>query len=55
MNICSEAHIPAYKIIYKGAKNSDYNPKWFVCEHCHEKKHFGTDNEIISLEKINWK
>jgi hypothetical protein len=42
MNICSKVHKPKFKIIYKGAKDSDYQPEWLVCENRHEKRHFGT-------------
>jgi len=52
MDICSEDHVHAYKIIYKGAQNSTYKPVWLVCESCHEKRIFGTSDDIISLEKL---
>jgi len=52
MNICSEVHTPIYKITYKGAKGSGYEPEWLVCEGCHEKRYFGTAEDIISIEKI---
>ena len=52
MNICSEVHTPIFKIIYKGAKGSDYQPKWLVCENCHEKRIFGTSEDIVSIEPI---
>ena len=50
MNVCSDTHEPAYKIVYKGVKGSDYQPEWLVCENCHEKRHFGTLEDIISIE-----
>lgn len=53
MNICSEAHTPTFKITYKGVKHSGYNPEWLVCEACHEKRYFGTPEDIVSLEKLN--
>jgi len=53
MNQCSEVHTPAYKIIYKGTKGSEYQPEWFVCESCHEKRHFGTLEDIVSIKKLN--
>ena len=53
MDRCSEDHVPTYKIIYRGAKNSAYKPEWLVCENCHEKRIFGTPDDIVSLEKIN--
>ena len=53
MDICNETHNPTYKITYKGAKNSGYKPEWLVCEACHEKRYFGTLEDIITLEKIN--
>jgi len=52
MNTCNPNHTPAYKIIYRGAKHSDYQPEWLVCEVCHEKKYFGYGVDIVSLEKI---
>jgi hypothetical protein len=52
MNICSEAHTPTLKIIYKGAKSSDYKPEWLVCKNCHEKRYFVTPEAIISIEPI---
>ncbi|WP_179361691.1 hypothetical protein [Nitrosopumilus cobalaminigenes] len=53
MNICSEVHTPAFKIIYKGAKGSSYQPEWLVCENCHEKRHFGTLEDIVSIEPVD--
>ena len=53
MNICSEVHEPTYKIIYKGAKGSDYEPEWLVCEHCHAKKIFGNPDDILSIKNIH--
>ena len=53
MDICRENHTFAYKITYKGAKNSTYQPEWLVCESCHEKRIFGTSDDIISLEKLD--
>ena len=55
MNIYSEVHTPVYKIIYKGAKGSAYEPEWLVCEDCHEKRYFGTPEDILSMEIINKK
>jgi hypothetical protein len=52
MNICSEVHAPIFKIIYKGAKGSTYQPEWLVCESCHEKRIFGTLEDIISIEPL---
>ena len=53
MDICSERHTPIYKITYRGANNDTYKPEWLVCERCHEKRIFGTPDDIISLEKLN--
>jgi len=53
MNICSEVHTPTFKIIYKGAKGSAYQPEWLVCELCHEKRYFGTPEDIVSIEPIS--
>ena len=52
MNICSEVHKPAFKIVYKGTKGSDYQPEWLVCESCHDKRYFGTHEDIISLVEL---
>jgi len=50
MNICDERHVPKYKILYHGAKNSNYSPEWLVCEIClHSKKCFGDKEQIISM------
>ena len=53
MNQCNESHIPTFKIVYKGAKGSDYNPEWLVCEGCYEKNCFGPFNDMASLMKLN--
>jgi hypothetical protein len=53
MDKCSEKHTPAYKITYRGAKSTTYKPEWLVCEWCHEKRIFGTLDDIVSLEKLN--
>ena len=53
MNVCSEIHTSTYKIIYKGIRGSNYNPEWLVCERYHDKRYFGTSEDIISLEKLN--
>ena len=52
MNICSEVHAPTLKIIYKGAKGSDYQPEWLVCENCHERRYFGTPEDIVSITPL---
>ncbi len=53
MDNCNEDHVPAYKIIYRGAMNATYKPEWLVCGQCHEKRIFGTLDDIVSLEKLN--
>ena len=50
MNICSEIHTPTFKITYKGAKGGNYEPEWLVCEACHEKRRFGTPEDIVHVE-----
>jgi len=51
MNICDERHTPKYKVLYRGAKNSDYFPEWMVCEACIQNKNcFGDRDQIISIE-----
>ena len=52
MEICIEGHTPKYKIIYKGAKHRDYQPEWLVCERCYEKRIFGTEDDIVSIEPV---
>jgi len=53
MNICDEKHLPKYKIVYKGAKKSNYNSIWFVCSNCLEtKRYFYDENEIIKITRI---
>jgi len=50
MNYCEERHSPKYKIIYKGAANSKYNPEWLVCEMCLQNKNcFSDKDQILSL------
>ncbi len=55
MNQCEDRHIPKYKITYKSAKGHNYRPEWLVCEHCYEKRPFGSDDYIDSIEKISSK
>lgn len=53
MNICKEQHSPKYKVIYKGAKGSGYNPTWMVCPNCLENKTcFGDKEQILSVRSI---
>ena len=53
MNICQEGHEPKYQITYKSAIRGKYIPVWLVCESCIEnKKHFGSDDEVISVERL---
>ncbi len=52
MNICNETHTPIFKIIYKGAKGSNYQPEWLVCENCHEKRIFGTLEDTVSIKSL---
>ncbi|EGP93667.1 hypothetical protein MY1_0906 [Nitrosarchaeum koreense MY1] len=45
--------MPEYKIVYKGAKKSNYTPIWFVCSNCLEtKRYFYDENEIIKITQI---
>jgi len=52
MNVCSEIHTKTLKIIYKGAKGSNYQSEWLVCENCREKRYFGTPEDLISFEPL---
>ncbi|NJK78323.1 MAG: hypothetical protein HC944_06560 [Nanoarchaeota archaeon] len=49
MNICDERHSPEYKVVYTGAKGSNYTPVWFVCENCLDGKTFGDKDQIIEV------
>ncbi len=53
MEMCNETHTPKYKIIYKPAKGRSYQPEWLVCEQCHEKRIFGTSDDIISITTLD--
>lgn len=52
MDTCNKSHTPMFKIRYRPAKGSSYEPEWLVCENCHEKKYFGTEDDIVHIEKI---
>ncbi|HEY4680275.1 MAG TPA: hypothetical protein VIH04_03300 [Nitrosarchaeum sp.] len=53
MNICEERHSPMYKVIYRGAKGSHYNPVWMVCPNCLEcKPWFGDKEQILSVMTV---
>ncbi len=52
MNRCEDRHEPKYKITYKPAKGQNYCPEWLVCEHCYDKRHFGSDDITQSVETL---
>lgn len=53
MNICEENHQPKYKITYKPAKGGTHTPEWLVCESCMGKSHFGSDDDIQSIQSVS--
>jgi hypothetical protein len=55
MNRCEDKHEPKYKITYKPAKGNDYCPVWLVCEPCYEKRPFGSDEYVHSVEILSSK
>jgi len=55
MNICEDRHEPKYQVTYKPAKGNQYSHVWLVCEHCYEKRPFGSDDyveSVVELEKM---
>lgn len=52
MNLCEDRHEPAYQIKYKPAKGNQYSPEWLVCEHCYDKRPFGSDDYIESVTRL---
>jgi hypothetical protein len=52
MNRCEDRHEPKYKITYKPAKGTNYCPEWLVCEQCYDKRHFGSDDIVQSVETL---
>ena len=55
MNQCEDRHEVKYKITYKPAKGQHYCPVWYVCEHCYEKRPFGSDDYTQSVEILSSK
>ena len=55
MNQCEDRHEIKYKITYNPAKGHNYSPVWLVCEHCYEKRHFGSDDITKSVEILSSK
>lgn len=61
MNICDPRHEPQYQIKYNPARNSNYVPTrgtrpapvWLVCEACMQKSHFGSEDQVQSMEMLN--
>jgi len=53
MNRCEDRHVMKYKIVYKPAKGKNYRPEWLVCESCYEKRPFGSDDLIDSIEILS--
>ncbi len=50
MNVCDERHDPTRLVIYRGAKGSNYNPVWLVCDSCMDTDHFGSAEQIDSMD-----
>ena len=55
MNLCEDRHEPKFKIIYKPAKGQAYCPEWLVCEQCYDKRHFGSEDIVQSVEELSSK
>ena len=53
MNQCEDRHEIKYKITYKPAKGQNYCPEWLVCEQCYDKRHFGSDDLIQSIVRLD--
>ncbi|MGY5143330.1 MAG: hypothetical protein ACW9XH_02500 [Candidatus Nitrosopumilus sp. bin_32a] len=53
MNLCEDRHEPTLKVTYKPAPGHDYCPVWLVCGQCFEKRHFGSDEFIKSVEPLS--
>jgi hypothetical protein len=52
MNLCEDRHEPKFKITYKSAPGHNYYPVWLVCEQCYEKRHFGSDVYVQSVDLL---
>ena len=55
MNRCEDRHEEKYKVTYKPAKGHNYSPVWLVCENCYEKRQFGSDIYVESIEILSSK
>ncbi len=53
MNICEDRHETKFKVTYKPAPGNRYCPVWLVCEQCFEKRHFGSDEYVESVELLS--
>lgn len=53
MNICEDRHELKFKVTYKPALGRRYCPVWLVCEQCFEKRHFGSDEYVESIELLS--
>ena len=52
MNICDERHDPTCQVTYRGARGSHYHPVWLVCDSCMETNHFGSAEQIDSMDML---
>jgi len=52
MNICDERHEQTRQVTYRGAKGSNYNPVWLVCDSCMDTNHFGSAEQIDSMDML---
>ena len=56
MNLCDPRHEPKYQITYKSASNyakrTHYTPVWLVCDECMQKNHFGSEDQVESMEML---
>jgi len=52
MNICDERHDQTRQVTYRGARGSNYNPVWLVCESCMDTNHFGSVDQIYTTDML---
>jgi len=52
MNVCDERHDQTRQVTYLGAKGSNYHPTWLVCDSCMEMNHFGSAEQIDSMDML---
>jgi hypothetical protein len=52
MDMCDTRHEPKFQVTYMGAKCSNSNPVWLVCDICMGKKCFGNKDQIVSMDVL---